>query len=410
MSVYLTLLPAGHDSHALLPNTDAATRVATFTARPSDRNSWAVGQDLLAALGVNLGLAGSGSGHEDDMKAASAWITAHDVALIRVRHADNLAGSAALDELVALCSQLSVTLLLACDDEIRDNPLLHWIHDNAHHLLRPEPALRLADTHRRPVRTSDDERDTGDPNFPQTLPICDFPLFRVRCRDLLDPEGQARVDRLYRDTFRHVQSQPPADSGTAAELLRELISTRPSPGEALVIVRAAQAALFTLGLQLKVHLPRLMLAVDDAKFRRLTPAELRALRRYREPERATTLVLYDANLSLDEISQLTLGHVTPDGNLTGVNADPLHPAATVYLRAQAAYRRLDGATSADPLVTNSKAKAGRLFRAVTTDLCLPHGRDRIATKERRSHSWRYDTGATLMSLDTTPNLRRKETA
>jgi hypothetical protein len=187
----------------------------------------------------------------------------------------------------------------------------------------------------------------ADPDYPQYLPPVEFYALRSRVRDVLRPEQFTWVDRLYRSAFTTIVNNPLNSAEEAAAALTHLIARHRTPGEALTIARAAQAALFTQGLLLKVYVDTLLHGVAAAEHRRMTPAEVRSLRAYRTCWRSAAAVLYDANLSKDDIHALRIDQISDDGTPTVPHSQMLSDAL-LYLNAQRAYRLHTGADPRPP--------------------------------------------------------------
>jgi hypothetical protein len=389
---YLAPLRAGRSVRSLLPPTDPTTGIATFTARPT-RYAWAVGQDLLACLGIDLDLSGSGRRHGEDLEYARAWLTAYDVRLVIVRFADNITSTEVLDDLEHLCASVGADLVLTCDDTGGEH-LADWATARSGTIIdQPRLTALVADASRAAHTIA---ADTAS-DFPQYLPRCEFYAFRARLRDVLRPEQFALVDRLYCDAFRALAAEPPTTAEDVAARLTALIAAHRTPGEALTIARAAQAALFTRGLLLKVHIDTLLHGVAAADHRRMTPAEVRSLRAYRTCWRSAAAVLYDANLSKDGIRTLRIDQVTDDGALVGVEHQPLHDDARLYLRAQRTFRLITGATPTDPLITESRHLTYAL-RRIGAELNLPAPTNHIPADARKADRWQHHLGVVLLPL------------
>lgn len=406
MALSLTPLPSNRRANDFLPNTDPMTGIVTMTGRPS-RHEWANSQALLHALGVRTDVDGTGRRHGEDLNLLYAWLHAYDAKVVVVRHANFIRPTAALDNLLHTVTSAGAHLAVTCDDTLTGT-LADWV-DDRNGTIHPtvNPLHRLLARKARTVSTEQDP--TND--FPQFLPRADFYEFRAACRDVLTPAQFAHVDTLYCDTFRTVTKAQPSTDQAASDLLFDAVANHTSTGEVLTIARATQAALFTQGHLLKIWVPRLLNGVADGDHRRLTPAEIRALRAYRTPWRSAAFVLHDADLSLDQISALTVGQVTTDGGLTGADHLPLHPDARVYLRAQRHYRLLSGATRTDPLVTAGQPQLQRAFRRAGSQLNVPAPGNHTRRRSSRNETWRTTLGVTIAPLNptktNTPPLTRK---
>lgn len=396
MRLTLTPLPSNVAAMSLLPNTDPASGVVTVTGRPT-RHSWAFGQALLEGLGVNLDLAGAGRRHGENLLLLQAWLVAHDVKVIVIRHATNLPNLDPLGDLLHVTTATGTDLALTCDETVGES-LAEWVtqhrgHIDTNHLM----LLQRIASQTRPVPQHNEEQCD---DFPALLPRVDFYAYRARCRDTLTPGQFALVDDLYCDVFRRVHADPFVTPTEAAQRLGADLTASTNPGRALTTARAAEAAMFTHGLLLKVHVPFFLRAVRNGDHRRLTQSELRALRAYRTPWRAAAYVLRDANLSRDTITTLTMRNVTDDGNLVGVEHDPLHDDAQVYLRAQRIMRTIEGAHGADLFITESNRSIGQAHRRVAVDLNLPMVSSRESSPSTKRDRWQTQLGVALLPLVT----------
>jgi hypothetical protein len=391
--LHVALLPAHLPSRDVLPPTDPISGVVTFTARPT-RHAWPISQDLLAALGVNLDLYGSGRRHREDLHVAQAWLLAHQVHSIIIRHADHLPDNVLIDDLRSLCEQVHARLVLTCDDS-GGQSLIDYAQDRGHDALLPLDALhRLLAEQARPIPEVFRGQEAA---FPVHVPKADFPTFLHLCQAALTAEDFAAVTAVYWSTFHTVREAAPADKHAAATLLHSLIQDRSGPAEVTVIVRAAQAAMFTLAQQLKVEMQALLVSVADETHRRLTLPEIRSLRAYRQPWRSTAIVLTDADLSQNDIQALTVQDVTTDGRLRQGKV-LLHPEATVYLRAIRHLRLLDGAAPDDPLLNIDSRNITYTLRRAGIELNLPALGDHVRAFERRRDRWANSVGVTLQPL------------
>lgn len=398
MSLSLTPLPANVGAFTLLPNTDPSTGIVTMTARPA-RRAYTISQALLQSLGTSEDVFGSGRRHDQDLLLLHAWLRAYDVTTVVIRHATNITDKTLLDNLMHICDAIGAHLALACDDTVTTR-LNDWVEERGGTIhTGHEPLLALIEEHARPGATV---TPSAGVDFPQFLPRIDFYGFRARCRDVLTPAEFAALDSLYVTAFQEVRADPYGTVDEAVNRLAAAIANHRTPGEVLTITRAAQAAMFTHGLLLKVDVPTMLNGVRDSRHRRLTPQEVRALRAYRTPWRSTAVVLRDADLTMDEIHAVTLDQVRPDGTISGFpDMLPLHPDALVYVRAQRAYRLSLGATPDEPLIDNTRAHVKRALRLAGSELNLPTSGNHERSNERKSSHWKRGLGVALLPLITT---------
>lgn len=397
MSLTLTPLPSNISAKSLLPNTDPTTGVVTATGRPT-RHAWAVGQTVLAAMGIRLDLTGAGRRHGEDLELLTAWLTAHDIRVLVIRHATNITDLEVLDDLLHVTTATGTDLALTCDDTVGYH-LIDWVTERSGTIdTTHQPLMQRLDEVRRTATTRYVKADDATASFPVLLPRADFYKFRARCRDLLTPDEFAAVDVRYIDVFRYVQNDPFATITEASTRLTDAITGSDNPGHALTTIRAAQAAMFTHGLLLKVNLAYFLNGVRDSEHRRLTHTEIHSLRAYRTPWRSSAVVLRDANLTRDQITSLTLGNVTDDGNLTGIDHAPLLPEARLPLRAQRLFRTIHGATEGDLFITEVARYVAQAQRRASADLNLPRTPTHEAADSRRRDRWQTNLGVSLLPL------------
>lgn len=389
---YLVPLPAGQPSRRLLPPTDPASGIVTFTARPT-RHAWAIGQDLLTALGISHDLNGSGRRHGEDLEYARAWLTAYGTRLLVIRHADTITSPDILDDLTHLCASVGADLVLTCDDTGGEH-LADWVTARGGTITDHTTLTALIVEAARPLPATPSD---AEPDFPQYLPRVEFYAFRSRVRDVLRPEQFAIVDRLYRNTFTTIVNDPPVAAEQAAAALIALIAQHRTPAEALTIARAAQAALFTQGLLLKVYVDTLLHGVAAAEHRRMTPAEVRSLRAYRTCWRSSAAVLYDANLSKQDIHALRIDQISDDGT-PSVPHSPMLPDALLYLNAQRTYRLHTGADPSDPLIAESRAHVTYALRRIGAELNLPASTNHVPAEAKKAERWQDRLGVALLPL------------
>lgn len=397
MKLTLTPLPSDLSAKSLLPNTDPVTGVVTATVRPT-RHAWAVGQTVLAAMGIRLDLIGAGRRHGENLELLNAWFSAYDVRLLILRHATNTSDFELLDELLLVCESVGVDLALTCDDTV-GHRLVDWVSERSGHVdVTHEPLLDRVASAARPVPAM--SVHDSDDGFPMLLPRVDFYGFRARCRDVLSTRQFALVDALYVATFQEVQRDPYGTAEEAASRITAAVTHTDHVGKALVVARAAQAAMFTHGLLLKVNLGYFLKGIQDAEHRRLTSAEIRSLRAYRNPWQSAVVALRDANLTRDDITALRICNVTDDGDLVGIDHEPLADDARVYLRAHRILRTIQGAAGEDLFITVPNRSIGQAQRRASVELNLPLVQAREPSDITGRDRWNTSLGVTLLPLVT----------
>lgn len=389
----LTPLPSSVAATSLLPNTDPLSGVVTTTVRPT-RHLWPIGQDILAALGVRHDLPYSGRQNGEDLRLIHAWFVARNITTLVLRHVTNVLNRDMLDSIHNLTTAANVNLALTCDDTTIDKTI-DWVTDrNGTIHDTHQPLLDHLDHITRPTFIE----PPGPDWFPRALPHADFYMFRAQCRDLLTPTDFGMVDDLYTATFKNVATNPFTTTDEAAQRLTDL-ATSDNPGYALTVARAAQAAMFTHGLLLKVHVSRFTRGVENAEHRRLLPHEIHALKCYRSPWRAAAILLRDANLSRDQIKDVRISNVTETGDLTGFDHLPLHPMARTYLHAQRLARIIDGQPPNEPLISHKSRRIAHAHRRAAIDLNLPTVKNQEKSNTQRLNHWKYNLGVSLLPLE-----------
>jgi len=385
-------VPAGRAHAELFPDTDPDCGTVVFTARPA-RSAWPVGQDLLAALGKRDDVTGAGRRNNEDLLLIQAWLSAHQIRRVLTRHADFLTPEV-LDALTLLAAAASVELLLVHDEGTSQ----HVVDHTDRHGAPTEDWASLA----RSMPVDDRSGDAPETELPGYLPRVAFPLFRAACRDLLPRREFLLVDAIYTKAFRAWREQAPDTTTEAHSTLTRLLATVSGQAEAVVVVRACQASALVLGGHVKVDLRTLLTEVQAGRHRRLTPAQVRALRAYRPPWRSVAVILRDADLTNAQVQDLTLGQVDRTGALTGVPHEPFVAEALTYLRAQRTWRLLNGAAATDPLMEfTGRYLHNGLVRA-SVELNLPVSPAKTLLGNRRSENWQTVLGVVLVPLVGTP--------
>jgi len=386
-------VPAGSAHAELFPDTDPDSGVVVFTARPV-RFAWAVGQDLLAALGKRDDITRAGRRNSEDLLLIQAWLSAHQVGRVVIRHADFLT-PLVLDELTLLAAASSVDLFLAHDEGTSQ----HVVDHTDRHGAPTHDWGLLA----RSMPVGSRSAVAPETELPGYLPRVAFPLFRAACRDFL-PQGEFMlVDAIYTEAFRAWREQAPATTQEAHGALTRMLTTVSGQAEAVVVVRACQASALALGNHVKVDLRTLLTEVDAGRHRRLTSAQVRTLRAYRSPWRAASVVLQDADLTNAQVLQLTMGQVDRTGALSGVEGESLRPEALTYLRAQRTWRLLNGARDKDPLIELTSRHVHSALVKANVELNLPMSPANTLLGKRRSQRWQDAVGVSLLPLQGQPS-------
>lgn len=384
----------------LLPPTDPTTGIVTFTPRPArDGRDKALLHAMLGGFGVDPDVNGTNlRSVDEDLKHIKARIRAYEVKALVVRQAV-YAPTTSLDLLRQLAVKEGLHLALTCD-EGSGVALGEWVDEHGGTINKDANTLRsqLAAVARPGLTLPDDSHDIA---FPHLLPETGWYNFRSRCKYLLTPAEFALVDDLYVEVATTVHAQPFTSPKDAADRIHDWYEQHPYPGQLRTIVRAAEAAMFKHGQALKTNEVRLMATVEREEHRRLSPAELRSLRAYYQTWRSATRALRDAGLAVQDIKNLVIGEVTPNGTLKHNAArQPVHltPEAALILAAHRHFRRLRTHDPDAPLVTQGIAYLSTALRESSADLnlpSLPNYETRITDDNTR---WASNLGVTLDAL------------
>ena len=209
--------------------------------------------------------------------------------------------------------------------------------------------------------------DETDARFP-AVPEADFPTFRAACSELLAPSDFAVVDRAYVRAFNAATAWGDGEAETMLRSLARHLDESRSTDEAVVGLRAAQAALLRRGWFLRVDPIELQLVKAEALTRRLDRAAIGKLRRYVHPARAgAALLAMVSGWSPGQLASLRIGDLDLDGGASVVRLKgeswTLPAGATPPARALLAQRLLEGGGAEDSLFVTGR---GERLRPITT--------------------------------------------
>jgi hypothetical protein len=318
-----------------------------FPVTPDLRRRHELGQDILAALGKRADVTGVGRRADEDWSVLPAWFDAYKIGHLVVAGAEQLPTSLWPD-LVGLAEDTDVNLW-----HLAWRPAGETYHDNLARHRFTEATLEDLQAVIPPAPA-----DATSPKawFP-AVPADNYPTFLAACRDLFDHEAFAQVREHYTDTARTMSTWLDAtaivDESTVIAELRSQLAPCVSYDEMVTVLRATQAAGHNAGWLIAVDPMRFCATADAAPAATVAdPQTWERLAAYRDPYRAAACALAAVEWSVDEICAVTLADVATDGaTATRPGQDPttVPPGAEVYLRAQVAHRRRQGAAATAPL-------------------------------------------------------------
>lgn len=408
MNVSLFLVPPERTTELVRSRGPVEDGIVVVVGRPSARPV-ALHREVLAGLGARDDVRGAARRHgpDRDLLLTRAWVAAHRARAVVVAHADLCGNPAWFGPVAEAVEDAGAKLALVCDDTGGEK-VGDWV-DSVGGSSGGEADLDAflhASVH--PGRKRTVERPasaTTDPDaFPALLPHAAFYTFLVRCRDTLHAAEFDSVQRLYWDTFRTFDGLPDPIAERVRDTLAERVSACTVQGEALPIVRGAQAALFTRGLLLAVNVGPAKDAVRDREHRVITDDEIRALRAYREPWVGVATVVRNMDLEYVNMRNMRLRNVDEDGRYTSKGLKREAPyAARVLFRAQRHVRLLEGAGPTDRLLTQDSLLVAEAIRWTKSDLNLPGLASR---KDRPRKAWTDAMNVRVRPLSLHAKVRR----
>lgn len=388
--------PAGVPATRIPARTRDDLRTVAVVAPPSRRSRTDLPLDLLAELGKRDDVAGRSSHTQDASPLVSLWLRAHRTEWVVVT-SPHVLTVPHLQLLPALVLPAGARLLLACDpstgtqvaDGLADYGAarIDW-HEAAR--LVPPPA-GSSPPEAPPQTAVWTDRDL-------TLPREDWPLFRSECRRLLHADTFAAVDAEYVRAFRAarawLKTNEPYEQGTA-DLVGSIVGEAGSLDQAIVALRACQAAHMEAGWSLRVDLEQAVNAISQRPVH-IGDDGWTALRAYREPHRSAVITLHQHGLTVAAMHRLTTGQANDDGSLVAGTA--IDPRGRAYLRAQILDRRSGGAGPDDPLFEEGSRRSVNAIRDAREDLSLRLGTGRVSGIEHLADRWQRRLGLQLWDL------------
>jgi len=347
-TVYLTTAPGNNvPVIALSGRFDRFQGALSVLIRPADKarrrvTTKGLNLSLFHALGKDLRTVGSYAAETMSLRRQTqAWLAAYNVTDVVVFDGQFLTEAVMRDLLDYLDPVPRVTF--ACEtnqtEVVRQALANHGstVSDVPWHTFEtwlPAAGSALAPADPTPTYTLDD------------LPKSDFLTFRHDTRRLTDPDVWHAVDHDYRNTYKH------ALDITAAldDIIKMLAATTAgatTTGPVLVALRAAQAALFTRGVLLAVHIDKALGTLSAIKPTRPTDHHWHALHGYLGTARGAGAAIYLLNTPPEHLNNVTLDDIRAWLYADEANGITLHPVARPLLAAHLHTREADGATGSD---------------------------------------------------------------
>ncbi|WP_138733601.1 helix-turn-helix domain-containing protein [Modestobacter excelsi] len=368
-----TVLHVANDEDVLLrpagANDPDSGRVAVRVRPGMRRTDWLT-RDLLAALGVDFGVTGSGRNADENLQLLPVRLVARRITDVLVGSAESLTPTM-LTDLVLLAAAARTRLWLVTAPPVAEAVTIalgDWcavemtVGDATAAwpglLVDPDgtPADATAPADNLPARLA-------DPGEPRHLPLVDATTLLAASRRLLTTAEAGWVHRRLAAAVSGASHELSTDPDPAADptnaIAAWLLDRYDSAGtltQFLCDVRGLQVAGLWRGLLIQVDVPALLgtaAAAPSAAAR--TPAVWRRLRAYRLPVRAAACALASARLGSSAICALTVADVAPDGATVTTDGITvvIEPDAAAYVAEQRLLRLASGAVPGAPLLTTS---------------------------------------------------------
>ncbi len=387
MSVYFSIAPEGaFPSDLSRLHRDDDLSVVYAPASNFDSDAGACARTVMEAMGKPDSLDGGKSHVADSIHLLSIWLAAHQtrwLILLGTQRMDSAISGALLRAILAGGAQI---LLPAARDVGSPVPPGH---DPQPVEWEAVPALIGA------------QPPPAPPPKPMALPVrlppSDWVDFRADCRTHLPPEQFAATDRHYvrslRATEARLKKSPPTVEETR-DWLATIANTSESTNEALIRTRAAQAAYFKHGYNLRINAERLITTLIEFRERRFSVHDWRALRAYRATHRPAICALHGTGVPTRELATLTsteVNDVLQTGTIRGLALDS---EATPYLRAHLLYRQHNPDGDERYLLQNVR-EISKAINEGSRDLGLLIGQRYTGENRHTLNIWRYRDGFQL---------------
>lgn len=393
----LTIIEAPPDTYGTaigsLATDDVSTVALTLPSQHTD--AAVVASEILRALGKRRDVNGKARHGIDDKMLVPVWLTAHRTQNLIVA-SPQAVNDRNLADVVELCSATPTNVVIACDPGTR---------------TRVGEALRgylpqfqaWPDLPARDPQNPQPEPVKWQPGTPVRLPQCEFLNFYATAERTLPPDVFADVSQRYVDALNRTltwlndvlaANDDVVRMETINPAMRTLLAEQGTFDHVSTVLHAAQAAFFRTGWMLKIDHRELRSTLTRYPSPEIPTDAWKRLRAYREPARASAVVLNLLGFTIDEIEHITTGdvaiwHANPDQPLLDRH---IPDEAAPILRAHLLARATIGHAHHDAfLPKTTKRRIALDLREASTDLDLVladgnqhrharHGEQRVSSK------------------------------
>lgn len=389
-TVLVTELPTGHTPGTLTPAHDPTLRVVHLLARPAMTKAASLAHDVLVGMGKSSDVTGGSHRDGRDISTRVApWLLAHRTQWIVVFGAQDIRANLLPIGLLDAALAGGARVLLVAEPRQRAVVLDAVAGYGTTAPVDYREWAAQHDVVLGPAAPEQPEAAAGGFAWDTVeLPQVGWPWFRARCRDQLPPEQFAEVDALYRHTLQTVRAQfqdyprwvdqpRRLDPRPVVDILGPLLRDRYTRAEGALVLKAAQAALFSRGYLLRADVDTLLnLLVDGDRPTPLTDRQWRSLRAYQQAWRSAACAFAASGWSVKETTAVTMHDIESARTalLTSPSGDKhVDPRGWEYLMAQYYERLGEGAESDEPLFTATASMISRAVRDTRSDLGLRLG-------------------------------------
>jgi hypothetical protein len=294
-------------------------------------------EDFANALGKSSKVGGSMRNDQERWSDVLAWVIAEDVRHVALHEAHRADGRV-WNRAISLAAEAGAELWLLVDKSELTRTQMY---------ARARSELRWTDIQALAAELPSPTATPTPPSWPE-LPDAHFATFAWQAREVLPANEFARVRDEYVATAQatHEWASGGAElrSADVAEFVLRLLAETPETAQAVVRVKAVQAALLLQGWRCNVRLSRL-LGFRDASAT-LTAEVAARLRQYLRAHYAATAVLsLLTGAPLAAIADTLLGDIAPDGASVRVGGRrwAVPEYARSVIRAQRLQRMMEGA-------------------------------------------------------------------
>lgn len=368
--------------------------VVHLHARVSDTKLAHAAMSMLWALGKREEVTGTHGHHSENVPLATVWLTAHRTRVLIISHPQRWHPKLLLQTLrLAIAAGTNTVLAPTPDNQAATLDAAAGLTPTPLPLEQLTADLTLDAT---PTTTTHDTHDWSTTPVPEV----DWPTYRHECRNVLPDGPFHEADRVYRHALTTARNalatDPERDEDNTRHLLVTLLEPTNHSALATTALRAAQAAHFQAGYNLRIDPNEAIAQLSASRSATLSDQDWSAIRAYREPTRAATCALYGLGYSVEQIEAFTLGEADHLIQTNTHNNKPLHPEAAAILRAARLERSLEHATPNEPLLDRNTPAAILNHAAKDLGLIVP-----TLTNRRSLHTlnqWRYRLGFSIKKI------------